>query len=105
MQLHETGGDRARLYIPAKIRDEFDLSDKSQISVQIQCNNHQPVAYLIPGDGGQEPGITRPVTIKSNGQAQVDFPRQIAEAMGLLGVELELLSHDSKLVLQHADDE
>lgn len=103
MQLHETGGDRARLYIPAEIRDEFDLSGESKIAVQIQCDNEQPVAHLIPGDAGQEIGVSRPVTIKSNGQAQVDFPRQIAEAMGLLGVEVELVSHDGGFTLQRAD--
>ena len=103
MQLHETGGDRARLYIPAEIRDEFDLSDESKISVQIQCDNHQPVAHLVLGDGGQKPGVSRPVTIKSNGQAQVDFPRQIAEAMGLLGEELELVNHECGVSLQHAN--
>lgn len=103
MQLHETGGDRARLYIPAEIRDEFDLSDESKITVRIQCDNHQPVAHLILGDGGQEPGVSRPVTIKSNGQAQVDLPRQIAEAMGFLGVELELVNHGSELTIQRAN--
>lgn len=105
MQFHETGGDRARLYIPAEIRDEFNLSDEGEITVQIQCDNNQPVAHLIPDGTGQETGVSRPVTVKSNGQAQVDFPRQIAEAMGLLGVELELVSHDSKLILQRADGE
>lgn len=103
MQLHETGGDRARLYIPAKIRDEFDLSDESEITVRVQCNNHQPVVHLVPGDGKQEPGVSRPVTIKSNGQAQVDFPRQIAEAMGFLDVELELANHGSELTIQRAN--
>ena len=103
MQLHETGGDRARLYIPAEIRDEFDLSEESEITVQIRCDDHQPVAHLVPGGGGQNSGISRPVTIKSNGQAQVDFPRQIAEAMGLLGVELELVNHDSEITIQRAN--
>jgi len=104
MQLHETGGDRARLYIPAEIRDEFELSDESEITIRIQCDDNQPVAHLIPDHRGEKTGIVRPVTIKSNGQAQVDFPRQIAEAMGLLGVELELLSYGDKLVMERADE-
>lgn len=105
MQFHGTGGDRARLYIPAEIRDEFDLSDESEITVRVQCENHQPVAHLVLGDGGQELGVSRPVTIKSNGQAQVDFPRQIAEALGFLGVELELVNHGSELTIRHVDSQ
>ena len=104
MQLHETGGDRARLYIPAEVRDELDLSNESEITVQIQCDNNQPEAHLFLGDAAQGSGVSRPVTVKSNGQAQVDFPRQIAEAMDLLGVELDLVRHDSGLILKRADE-
>jgi bifunctional DNA-binding transcriptional regulator/antitoxin component of YhaV-PrlF toxin-antitoxin module len=96
MQLHETGGDRARLYIPAKIRDEFQLSQESEMTIRILCDGNRPVAQLVPDGSKEKTGINRPVTIKSNGQAQIDFPRQIAEAMGLLGKEVELKIHDGE---------
>jgi len=105
MQLHETGGDRARLYIPAEIRDEFQLSDESEMTIRIECDDHQPVAHLIPDGCDKKTGVDRPVTIKSNGQAQIDFPRQIAEAMGLLGVEIELRSHNDEVVIVGPSEE
>jgi len=104
MQLHETGGDRARLYIPAEIRDEFDLCNQSEIGIQIKCENHRPVVHLIPSNNGLEIGVSRPVTVKSNGQAQVDFPRQIAETMGLLDTEIELVSEHNRLIIRRVSD-
>ena len=46
MQLQEAGDDRARLYIPAELRDALDLRDFEEVSVRLICEHGRPVAFI-----------------------------------------------------------
>jgi bifunctional DNA-binding transcriptional regulator/antitoxin component of YhaV-PrlF toxin-antitoxin module len=100
MQLQEAGDDRARLYIPAELRDTLDLTDFEEVSVRLTCEHGRPVAFITPvADDDEADGVVRSLTVKSNGQVQLDFPRQVAVAAGLLNSELALVERDGYLVL------
>ena len=101
MQLQDAGDDRARLYIPAKLRDALNLTEFEEVSIHLDCKHGHPVAYITPLTEGEEDrdGVIRSLTVKSNGQVQLDFPRQIAVAAGLLNTELMLDHRDEALVL------
>jgi hypothetical protein len=100
MKLLETGGKRARLYFPSSIRDRYGLDGNAAIGIQIECDGDQPVAVLDPNGAEGASNLVRPVTVKANGQAQIDFPRQVAQAVGYLGSELELEDQEGRLLLR-----
>jgi hypothetical protein len=59
------------------------------------------VAFITPvADDDEANGVVRSLTVKSNGQVQLDFPRQVAVAAGLLNSELALVERDGYLVLR-----
>lgn len=100
MQLQEAGDDRARLYIPAELRDALNLEDFEEVSIRLDCEHGHPVAFITPVSEDEETdGVVRSLTVKSNRQVQLDFPRQIAIAAGLLDTELTLDRRDDHLVL------
>jgi len=100
MQLQEAGDDRARLYIPAELRDALDLTDFEEVSIRLSCEEGYPVAFITPVSEDEEPGgVVRSLTVKSNRQVRLDFPRQIAVAADLLDRELTLDRRDDRLVL------
>jgi hypothetical protein len=99
MKLLETGGKRARLYLPSSIRDRYGLDGNAEIGIRIECDDEQPIAVLDPNGAEGAYDLVRPVTVKANGQAQIDFPRQVAQAMGYLGSELELEDQEGLLLL------
>ncbi|MFY4812577.1 hypothetical protein ACOJIV_07655 [Haloarcula sp. AONF1] len=100
MKLQEAGDNRARLYIPAELRDALDLTDFEQVSIRLTCEHGHPVAFINPvADDGEANGVVRTLTVKSNGQVQLDFPRQVAVAAGLVNSELTLVQRDGCLVL------
>lgn len=100
MQLQETADDRARLYIPAELRDTLSLTDFEKVSIRLSCEHGHLVAFITPiREGEDSAGVIRSLTVKSNGQVQLDFPRQIAVAAGLVDTDLSLNQRDDRLVL------
>lgn len=100
MQLQEAGDDRARLYVPAKFRDALSLTEFEKVKIHLTCEHGRAVAFITPVSVDDEAdGVVRSLTVKSNGQVQLDFPRQVAEAAGLLNSELALVERDGCLVL------
>jgi bifunctional DNA-binding transcriptional regulator/antitoxin component of YhaV-PrlF toxin-antitoxin module len=100
MQLQETGGDRARLYVPAQLRDALNLTDFEDVCIQLICDQGRPTATITPVDSGDEmDGLIRSVIVRSNGQVHFDFPRQVAVAAGFLKTELALNRRGNHLVL------
>ncbi len=100
MQLQEAGDDRARLYIPAELRDALDLTSYEQVTISLDCAKSQPVAHITPINSAEDTdGLVRTLTVKTNGQVQIDFPRQIAVAAGFLDTELALDRRGDHLVL------
>lgn len=106
MQLQEAGDDRARLYIPAELRDALHLTDFEEVSIRLNCEHGHPVAFITPvTDDDETDGVIRSLTVKSNGQVQLDFPRQIAVAAGLLNTDLMLHRRNDHLVLSPEKEE
>ena len=104
MKLQKAGDDRARLYIPAELRDTLNLTDFEEVSVRLTCEQGRPVAFITPVAAGDESnGVVRSLTIKSNGQVQLDFPRQVAVAADFLNSELVLAERDGCLVLSQEE--
>ena len=100
MQFQEAGDARTRLYIPAELRDDLDLTSYEQVTISLDCADSQPVAHITPVYSDEDTdGLVRTLTVKTNGQVQVDFPRQIAVAAGFLDIELALDRRDNHLVL------
>lgn len=104
MQLQEAGDDRARLYIPAELRDALNLTKFEEVAIRLHCEENQPAAIITPSrDEDESEGLVRSLTVKSNGQVQIDFPRQIAVAAGFLNTELELERRDDRLILSPSE--
>ncbi|MDY6777213.1 MAG: hypothetical protein SVU32_00980 [Candidatus Nanohaloarchaea archaeon] len=100
MQLQETGEDRARLYIPAELRDDLNLTEFEEVSIHLDCENGHPVAFITTvSENDDHDGVIRSLTVGSNRQVQLDFPRQIAVAASLLDTELTLERRNDQLVL------
>lgn len=100
MQLQEAGDDRARLYVPAKLRDALDLTSFEEVHIRLRCEENKPAAIITPiKDEEESEGLLRSLTVKSNGQVQIDFPRQIAVAAGFLNTKVELARRNDCLIL------
>lgn len=100
MRLQETGNKRARLYVPAELRDALGLTDFERVGIRLTCRNDRLVALINPiKDDEETNGAVRSLTIKTNGQVQLDFPRQVAVTAGFLSTELTLDRDNDHLIL------
>jgi hypothetical protein len=100
MRFQKSGG-RARIFFPADIRDDYSLEGYDYIGVEIKCREEEPVASLTPTNNEEEFNISRQVTIQSNGQARMDFPKQVAQSLGFLQEDISLERGDeSSLIIK-----
>lgn len=100
MELYEEGDNRTRLVFPASVRDEYNLLEVEYLRFEIDCDRGSPIVALVPVEDGTVSGLVRRVTSNSADQVTVSFPRHLAQALGLIGVELRTEGTDRRILLR-----